>query len=489
MNRLGMIIGSMVRVVTTMIADRDTLPQRVNMECLYLGGIYIKFLQVLMVHESTKRFVATTSNQHIFETIAYEPLDIRRELESAQIVVERDFRSVEVTPFAAGSYGQVYRAVLAGGQDVVIKVLRPSVRGDLPVDLAVLRCISVVIGWFSQGSMLNFPELFREFSKATRAETDYIREVHNAQWLRQYFGSKGSLVIPKTYEKLSSRHIIVQEYIPGVSLAEVVDRQEAGEHIDAVVHAETGSDIWMQLQTLGIDMLSATLQADFLMVDPHPGNIRLLRDNKVALIDFGMVSKAPTNRPAFASLIQEFLKTYEDKFDIETFMLSTLAFYDTELYAAFLTVANEESGGGGYTTMLASHVRQQLEGHMYGPQFEQYVADRHMSRLFNTFINKGNALGIRFDEENALLQRSMAMYMALVRMIGERHPIGEPNKSLIHSVLEYVYRTHIKTGRYQSAAMPAMPRERAYEVLANWLALLAERDQVLYQRVMQERRV
>lgn len=484
MERLAMITSSMTRIAGSWLTRRDTLPMQVNKECRQLGGIYIKFLQVLMVHESTRRFVASTSHQYIFETVAYEPLDIREELRR-ETIDESKFAHIDTEPFAAGSYGQVYGAVLENGQKVIIKVLRPSVRQNLPVDLWALRGISVIIGWFTRGSMINLPELFHEFAKATRAETDYVQEVHNAKWLRRYYQSNGSLVIPRTYEKLSSAHIIVQDHVGGISLAEAMDRQELGEYIDTVVKQETGSDVWKQLQTLGIDMLSATLRADFLMVDPHPGNIRLLADDRVALIDFGMVSKAPTNRAAFANLIHEFLKTYEDNFDIETFVLSTLAFYDTELYAAFLSVAREEGDRRvGYTSVLTAHIRQQVEAHMYGAEFEQYIADRHMSRLFNTLINRGNSLGIRFNEENALLQRSMAMYMALVRIIGERHPVGEPNKTLIHSVLEYVYRIHVKTGRYEASARTVMPRERAYEVLSNWLALLAERDDVLYRQVI-----
>lgn len=86
-----------------------------------------------------------------------------------------------------------------------------------------------------------------------------------------------------------------------------------------------GSDVWKQLRLLGTELLRATVYADYLMVDPHPGNQRP-PDNKVALIDFGLVSPAPTNREAFASLIHQFRKLYDDEFEAGSFAVAMLAF-------------------------------------------------------------------------------------------------------------------------------------------------------------------
>lgn len=462
------------RLLTPLIWKRTMIS-----ECQRLGGVYIKFLQMVAVHMSTKDFVNDVSNRLAFEQVAYEPIGVRDEIRNslgadalATIV------NIADKPFAAGSYGQVYQARLKTGEEVIVKVLRPSVRHNLKHDLNMLRAVSKIISWFTATSIIDTKMLFREFEKATTLETDYRHEADAGEWLRDYFASSPSFYIPRTFTELSGGSVLVQEYVGGVSLASAMDEQKAGQDIEALVHGVTGSNIWNQLHTLGKEMLEATLKADFLMVDPHPGNVRLLSGDRVALIDFGLISPAPTNRGAFAGVIEQYLKLYEGRFDAGSFALASLAFYDPELHDALVFVARAEQRD--YQGSLSAFITNRLAGDSMA---QQYIRGRYMTYLFNDLINDGNNLGLHLAEENALVQRSMAMFLSMTRAIGELHD-GEIHFRLIHAALSEVHEA-AQRGGIERSAKASMSEERAYEVVSSWVEAVAERNQTLYKQVVQ----
>lgn len=479
MNRYAEVFRAATRIARAAMLHPETWKRTMICECQRLGGVYTKFLQMIAVHMSTKEFVNDVSNRLAFEQVAYESIDVQAELRaSLGEELSMQIQSVADEPFAAGSYGQVYLAKLHTGEDVIVKVLRPSVRHNLRLDLNLLRIAATVISWFTAASIINTKRLFREFERATTLETDYRHEADAAEWIRDYFVGSPKMYIPRTYTALSGGSVLVQEYVGGLSLASAMDEQKAGRDIEKLVHQATGSSVWNQLHVLGTEMLEATLKADFLMVDPHPGNVRLLSDDRVALIDFGLISPAPTNRNAFAGVIDEYLKLYEGRFDAGAFAIASLAFYDPELHDALVLVARAENRD--YQLSLSEFITQRLAGDVMA---QHYIRGRYMTYLFNDLINDGNNLGLHLAEENALVQRSMAMFLSMTRAIGELHD-GEIHFKLIHSALLDVHEKSQRSG-VQRAARTTMTEERAYEVVASWAEAVAERNQTLYKRVVQ----
>jgi ubiquinone biosynthesis protein len=152
-----------------------------------------------------------------------------------------ELQTIEPKPFAAGSYGQVYRAQLKSGEQVVVKVLRPSVRRTLRTDLRMLTTIGNVISLFTGASMVNFRMMAREFARATWLETNYQLEAQNGEQLRAYFDERKTLVIPRSYPSLTSRTVLVQEYIGGVSIVSLEMKQREGHRIDDLVLQSVGS--------------------------------------------------------------------------------------------------------------------------------------------------------------------------------------------------------------------------------------------------------
>ncbi|MCA9325546.1 AarF/ABC1/UbiB kinase family protein [Candidatus Saccharibacteria bacterium] len=441
-------------------------------ECERLGGVYIKFIQMLAVHETTKHLVEGARADLVYEHVPFEAIDVNQELGRSV----QEFAWIDYQPFAGGSYGQVYRGQLRTGQDVVVKILRPSVRKTLRQDLRILNSIARITSWFTRRAIVDPLAIAQEFSRTTIAETNYRREVQNAEWQRSFFERRNTLVIPRSYVQLSSDHILVQDYVGGISLAEAMLRQSNGEQIDRIVFDATGSNVWSQLEELGEEFLDSMLYADYNMADPHPGNIRLLPNDKVALIDFGMVSRAPSNKAAVVNVMGEYVKIYEDRFDAGSFATSMLAFFDVELHDALQIVAREFADN--YIGSLEGFIDNYFKNLTNDGQIKHYLTERRVSRLFDQVINSGNKLGIRISKENVMQQRSMSMFASMIRAIGEAHD-GQVNFALMHGITSRVYRQALRDGVDQPR-QPEMTDERAFEVAANWLTTIAENDRHMY---------
>ncbi|PID99446.1 hypothetical protein CSA80_01655 [Candidatus Saccharibacteria bacterium] len=474
------VLRSILRVGLARLANKYDWQHEMARQCQQLGGVYIKFLQMLAVHSSTKHIVEKLGVDTAFEQVSYEYIDVGTELGA---LVEH-FQFISAEPFAAGSYGQVYRATLRDGQDVVIKILRPSLKKTLKADLRLLRLIGRVSSWFMQSSMVDFYTMAREFSRATWAETNYRLEAQSGERIRAYYERYGTLVIPRSYMELTTRTALVQEYVGGVSISALEQKQSEGFRIDDMVRASVGSDVWTQLQTMGTEMLLATVYADYLMIDPHPGNVRLLPDNKVALLDFGLTARAPTNRSAFAELIHEMRMLYEDNFRAGSFAVAMLAYFDTELHDALEHIAQEKSDD--YAVSLSGFIDRFVSSQTRQVQLQSYLSDKQLFQVFTQVLNQGNKLGIRISEENAFLQRSMSMFLSVIRSISDAH-VEDVYAPIIRHCLTKVDDEIRTRGITQSSTHREISPERAFEVAANWLAAIAERDRKMYQFITTRR--
>lgn len=473
MFRTFQVMRSMARVGLVRLTSRYDWKFEMAQQCQELGGVYVKFLQMLAVHHSTKHIVEGMGSELAFEQVPYEPIDLKRELGP----LAHKFAHINPEPFAAGSYGQVYRANLQTGQEVIIKILRPSVRYTLRTDLRILTFIGRVTSWFARSSMMNFHRMAQEFARATWAETNYCLEAQSGERIREYYDKRGTLTIPRSFGELTTKTVLVQEYVGGVSIVSVEAKQREGYPIDELVRRAVGSDVWVQLRLMGTEMLRATLYADYLMVDPHPGNVRLLPNNKVALIDFGLTSRAPTNRGAFAGLVHEWRNLYEDRFNAGSFAVAMLAFFDVELHDALEIVGKKHTDD--YAFSLQTFIDGVVQSQTQQTKIRHYLSDKQLFQLFMNVLNQENKLGIRITEENALLQRSMTMFLSVIRAISDAHTESVYAPIILDCVIA-VDEEIRRNGVTQSAIHREMSEERAFEVASNWLALVAERDRNLY---------
>ncbi len=194
--------------------------------------------------------------------------------------VDDVFPKFDWDPVAAASIGQVYRAALPDGSAVVVKVIRPGIEESVAVDLSVLdelgRVVETRTSW---GAEYHVMDLVDEFSTRLREELDFRIEARNARTIGSNLPHGSRVVVPDVYEELSTSRVLVMEWLDGVSVRDVA--------WDDARAAERTKIADLLLRTF----LEQMLQEGVFHADPHPGNVMLLRDGRLALIDFGATGR------------------------------------------------------------------------------------------------------------------------------------------------------------------------------------------------------
>lgn len=226
--------------------------------------------------------------------------------ETAEILIQAElkmhlgavFETIDHTPIAAASLGQVHRAKLITGEQVVIKVQRPNLHDQISFDISVLRRVAKFLS--------RFPNLIRgvdwqgalgEFRATIFEEMDYYQESQNAEVFRKNFSKWNDVYVPRIHHELSTHRVIVMEYIPGLKVTDVDELQAAGMNPPAVV------------RLLARTYLKQLLEDGFFHADPHPGNLRVMPDGRLAFFDFGMVGRLDMELQS--KLINAFFHTME----------------------------------------------------------------------------------------------------------------------------------------------------------------------------------
>ncbi len=448
----------------------------------HLGGIYIKFLQILSLNISFLQGWAGPSEFDIFEAAPFEEIDMQQLLERELPNYQQQFLSIDTVPFAAGSFAQVYHGTLRDNTKVIIKVLRPSLARNLNSDLRLLGLIARLSSLLFPTGIINIREVYKQFASTVRGETDYLREVQNASWFYKYFKDNPDVVIPRTYAELSGKHLLVQDYVGGTSLAEVLQAQKMGQGPTRFVADRVNSNIWQQLEILGTELLVASVTADFVIGDPHPGNIKLLPNNQVGLIDFGIAASAPSNRGAFLKVMREYEKVYADTFDISSFTLAALDFIDEDLSSA-LRVAGQYLSPNDPDTFIKSigqSATMALNEAQSDEQTQQLMQRRKMMHIFNRSINKNNRFGISFNLESTAMIKSAITYLQMVEMMGD----GSQKTPVVHSsIVRAISIIESRELSDESEAKQSPGIEQALEVISSWLEKIADNDPFLYRQI------
>ncbi|MPY19903.1 AarF/ABC1/UbiB kinase family protein [Paenibacillus glucanolyticus] len=193
------------------------------------------------------------------------------------------FLSFSEQPLAAASIGQVHRAVLKNGTQVIVKIQRPGIQGTIEADLDILAEWARI----SEGKM-NWAKHYRlrdavdELSNALLRELNYLEEARNAEKMKTN-NMLSYVLIPDVYWDFTTKRVLTMEYVDGVPLS------------DHTRLTDTDFDRKQLAQRIATAIFSQILENGFFHADPHPGNVMALPDGKVAFLDFGMVGKLPNH--------------------------------------------------------------------------------------------------------------------------------------------------------------------------------------------------
>lgn len=194
------------------------------------------------------------------------------------------YSEISPEPIAAASLGQVYHARLRTGEEVAVKVQRPNLLPVLTLDLYLMRWAA---GWLSPWLPLNLGHdltlIVDEFGIKLFEEIDYINEGRNAERFATYFADDPNVKVPLIYWRYTTTCVLTLEWINGFKLTDTERIKAAGLDRDTLI--EIGV-------TSGLKQL---LEFGFFHADPHPGNLFVLPDGRMAFIDFGMMDQLQQN--------------------------------------------------------------------------------------------------------------------------------------------------------------------------------------------------
>jgi ubiquinone biosynthesis protein len=274
--------------------SRLSLSERVRRTLEDLGPTFIKIGQVLSGRADLlpAEYILELSKLLDAAPPVPAPQIVARVEEELGAVLSERFASFDQEPIASASIGQVHRAELPGGEQVVVKVQRPGVEGTVNADLDLLaRQARFLERRSARARDAHLVEIVEELSQALRDELDYTVEAHNADRLRRNLSDDDRVIIPRVYWDHSTRRVLTMEALEGIKLAELERLRESGYDLPAV--ARVTVDLY--LHQVFVD--------GFFHADPHPANIMACNE-KIGLVDFGMVGQlTASTKDALGSLL------------------------------------------------------------------------------------------------------------------------------------------------------------------------------------------
>lgn len=195
--------------------------------------------------------------------------------------IEKVYLFFDPTPLAAASLGQVHRAQIRSGDEVVVKVQRPGLHRLFAIDLAILKGIAEFFQYrtrWGQGGR-DWVGIYEECRRTLWEEVDYLNEGRNADTFRRNFRNEPRVDVPRVYWRYSSPALLTLEYMPGIKVSDVEALSAAG--LDRADIAHLGARAY----------LKQVLNDGFFHADPHPGNIAVRPNGTMIFYDFGMMGQ------------------------------------------------------------------------------------------------------------------------------------------------------------------------------------------------------
>lgn len=190
------------------------------------------------------------------------------------------FQSFDPIPLAAASLGQVHKAQLHNGGEVVAKVQRPGLKKLFDIDLKILKGIAQYFQRHPKwGPGRDWIGIYGECSRILYEEIDYLNEGRNADLFRRNFREVDWVEVPRVFWRYSSPQVLTLSYKPGIKISHYEALEAAG--IDRKIIAQRGAEAY----------LHQLLHNGFFHADPHPGNIAVNAEGGLIFYDFGMMGQ------------------------------------------------------------------------------------------------------------------------------------------------------------------------------------------------------
>src|SRR3989344_1822109 len=275
------------------LKNKSDLPRRLRLAMENLSGAFIKLGQLL----SLRADIIPKEYDEKFSKLQDEVKPFK--FEKVREIIESElkkplsdiFLKFDSSPIAAASVGQVHKAMLNNGKIGAVKVQRPNIEKLFETDILLLYHIaSLLEKHYPELRDYNFIEIIKEFEEYTKSELDYMSEARNIDIFYNNFRND-PIKIPKVYWDYTSRRVLTMEFIKGVKITEV--KLNRPYYVKQIVES----------------YMKQTMEYGTFHADPHPGNIFVNENQKLALLDFGIVGHISDElRDKFENLFVSLIK-------------------------------------------------------------------------------------------------------------------------------------------------------------------------------------
>jgi ubiquinone biosynthesis protein len=254
---------------------------RVRLAIVDLGPTFIKLGQVLSTRPDLVGVKLAEELQHLQTNVPSDPPATVHALIQAELgqPVESLFLDFDDVPIASASIGQAHLATLKTGEKVVVKVQRADIERKLQIDLDILVGLAQWAERIPEFANYRPAGVAAEFQRTLRRELDFTRELRNMQKFAHDFADDPTIHIPHPHPALTSSRVLTMEYIPGIRLIDHEGLIQAGTDLAEV--ARRGANLYLKM----------IFSHGLYHADPHPGNIVVMKDNVIGLLDFGMTGR------------------------------------------------------------------------------------------------------------------------------------------------------------------------------------------------------
>ncbi len=255
------------------IKNRSEIPERLRIAMEELSGAFVKLGQLLSLRadlipkEYAKEFSKLQDEVRPFKFEKVKEI-IEEEFEQP---LHNLFLKFDKEPIAAASVGQVHKAMLNNGKIVAVKIQRPKIQKIFETDINLLYHLAHLLEkHYPELKDYNFMEIVKEFEEYTKNELDYLYEARNIDTFYNNF-KKDNIKIPKVHWNHTTKRVLTMEFIKGKKITEVTKNKKF--YIKQIVQS----------------YIKQTMEYGTFHADPHPGNIFVTPNHKLALLDFGIV--------------------------------------------------------------------------------------------------------------------------------------------------------------------------------------------------------
>jgi ubiquinone biosynthesis protein len=388
--------------------ERLNRPQRLRMAFEELGPTYVKLGQILSTRPDliSMEYIEELSKlQDKIPAFAFEQV---RKVVNTEFGMspEELFDRLEEEPFASASIGQVHRAVLKDGEAVAVKFQRPGIQKIIEVDLEIMLHLATLAERHIEELSFHRPvKIVEEFAKTLEKEIDYQNEATNMERVARHFLDNPHVYIPKVYRETTTTRVLTTEFIEGIKISDIERIEAAG--LDRTILTARGADL----------VLEQIFVHGFFHADPHPGNIFVLPDNVICLLDFGMTGLVDRQtREDFVDLLDSIVHQNEIR---AAQVLLKLTYWENE----------------PERRQFEREVADFMGRHLYKP-----LRDIELGKLLQQLLELATSLRLRIPPDIFLMMKAFSTVEGVGHML-------DPDFDMIAQATPFI--TEVKLARYK----------------------------------------